>query len=345
MLEFPTWIRHVAWSPDGTQVAGGGDDGTVYLWNAINGTSLYQLPGHHSMVTRLAGGPDGAQLVSAGGTSAGGELLVWDVQRGECVHAITDHPGIVYAVAWGASAEVLISGGADGTLRWWDAGTGVCIRVHEAHQGRVQSLRRSPDGRTLASCGDGGAIRIWDLHSGALLQTIRRDRPYERLDITGTAGMSDAQRASLIALGAHEELDAQEIDAANSTPSRAIISYGVHKQQAGGDRNEVIGLPIQPTSFVGRNDELDAIERLLADRACRLVTLIGPGGIGKTRLALAAAARHSGTFADGVAFVPLASITTPGQIVFAIGDALALGFAGQADPTAHLLGHLRARHM
>jgi WD40 repeat protein/predicted ATPase/transcriptional regulator with XRE-family HTH domain len=343
--EFSTWIRHVAWSPDGAQVAGGGDDGTVYVWDAINGALLQQLSGHHSMVTRLAWSADGTRLASGGGGSERGELFVWDTQRGECVHAITEHPGIVYAVAWGASAQVLSSGGADGVLRWWDVDTGECIRVREAHQGRVQSLRRSPDGRKLASCGDGGAIRIWDLHSGELLQTIRRDRPYERMDITGTTGISDAQRASLIALGAHEELAVQELATTNSAPSITIASDAADEQQTGDNRKHGINLPFQPTSFVGRSDELDAIDRLLADPACRLLTLIGPGGIGKTRLALATAARQSGAFADGIAFVPLASINSPDQIVFAIGDAVALSFAGQPDPATHLLSHLRARHM
>ena len=64
----------------------------------------------------------------------------------------------------------------------------------------------SPDGRWLASCGDdGGAIRIWDLESGEHLRTLRRDRPYERLNITGIRGLTEAQKDSLQALGAIED--------------------------------------------------------------------------------------------------------------------------------------------
>jgi predicted ATPase/transcriptional regulator with XRE-family HTH domain len=104
-------------------------------------------------------------------------------------------------------------------------------------------------------------------------------------------------------------------------------------------------LPFQPTTFVGRSAELTAISRLLADPACRLLTLHGPGGIGKTRLALAVAANAAAAFPDSVAYVALASISMPGQIVSAIGDVLRLPFDGQSDPTAHLLSDLRARHM
>ena len=106
-----------------------------------------------------------------------------------------------------------------------------------------------------------------------------------------------------------------------------------------------LGLPFQPTPFIGRDAELTEIATILGDRGCHLLTLLGPGGVGKTRLALEAAARQSQAFADGVAFVALASISAPNQIVSAIGDALNLSFAGQPDPTAYLLGYLRARHM
>ncbi len=97
---------------------------------------------------------------------------------------------------------MLVSG--DGALRWWDVQRGECVRVCEAHRGTVQSLRRSPDGTQLASCGDDGAIMLWDLHSGEHLHTLRRDRPYERLTITGIRGLSEAQKSTLRALGAIE---------------------------------------------------------------------------------------------------------------------------------------------
>ncbi len=89
-------------------------------------------------------------------------------------------------------------------LRWWEVQSGACVRVQEAHQGIVQALKVSPEGSLLASCGDDGAIMLWDLQSGKPLQTLRRDRPYERLNITGIRGLTEAQKASLRALGAIE---------------------------------------------------------------------------------------------------------------------------------------------
>ena len=61
----------------------------------------------------------------------------------------------------------------------------------------------------LASCGDDNTIQVWDLQSDQHLQTLRRDRPYERLDITGIRGLTQAEIATLRALGAIEDAAAE----------------------------------------------------------------------------------------------------------------------------------------
>ena len=130
---------------------------------------------------------------------------MWDAQTGEPVRAFAEHLEMISAVAWGPSGELLVSGDNDGILRWWDLQHGKCVQVRQAHQGTVQSLKVSPDGSRLASCGDDGAINVWDLESGDQLRTLRRDRPYQRLDISGVKGLTQAQKASLRALGAIED--------------------------------------------------------------------------------------------------------------------------------------------
>jgi transcriptional regulator with XRE-family HTH domain len=79
---------------------------------------------------------------------------------------------------------------------------------------------------------------------------------------------------------------------------------------AGGDhrRTAPAGSPLQLTSFVGREQEVTAVEALLRRGAARLLTLTGAGGIGKTRLALQVAERLTDAFADGIYFVPLAAL-------------------------------------
>ena len=104
-------------------------------------------------------------------------------------------------------------------------------------------------------------------------------------------------------------------------------------------------LPPQPTSFVGREAELTTLAEQLADPACRLLTLVGPGGVGKTRLALEVAARCREAFAGGVAFASLQDLATADRLIPAIADAVGCPLIDRDDPRAHLLRHLRSRQL
>jgi predicted ATPase/class 3 adenylate cyclase len=81
-------------------------------------------------------------------------------------------------------------------------------------------------------------------------------------------------------------------------------------------------LPAPRTSFVGRADELASIERMLDESDCRLLTLVGPGGVGKTRLALEAAARRIDRYQHGVHFVPLVGVPAPDLLAPAVAESL-----------------------
>ena len=104
-------------------------------------------------------------------------------------------------------------------------------------------------------------------------------------------------------------------------------------------------LPRQPTPFLGRRDELTSIAGQLIDPACRLLTLVGPGGIGKTRLAVQAAEQLVGQFAHGVTFVSLAPVTAASLLASAIASALKVSFHGQAAPNVQVLDYLREKDM
>jgi predicted ATPase/DNA-binding XRE family transcriptional regulator len=108
-------------------------------------------------------------------------------------------------------------------------------------------------------------------------------------------------------------------------------------------RRPQVNLPIPATALVGRAAELDELDRLLHDPACRLLTVSGPGGIGKTRLAIEATARQAAGFADGAAFVALASVAAPDLIAPAIADALGFSFYGQANANGQLIDFLREK--
>lgn len=102
-------------------------------------------------------------------------------------------------------------------------------------------------------------------------------------------------------------------------------------------------LPIQPTQFVGREAEKAKLGELLLDPACRLLTIVGPGGFGKTRLAIEVATSQRGSFPDGVFFIPFAPVTSSTSIPYAIADALGLGPSSLTDVNQQLLEYLKER--
>ncbi len=203
-LAQPTTIRRLAWCPDGTRLASCGDDGSVCLWESSNGRLLAELRGHQGIVMSVAWSPDGTRLASSGGRGSG-ELFIWDASSGERLYNLNEPGAIINAVVWSPSGSVLVSGGSDGALRWWSVESGKCIRLVEGHQGAIQVVKISPDGQRLASCGDDGSIILLDLENGENLQMLRRERPYERMDISGVLGLTEAKRATLRALGAVEK--------------------------------------------------------------------------------------------------------------------------------------------
>jgi len=108
-------------------------------------------------------------------------------------------------------------------------------------------------------------------------------------------------------------------------------------------------LPPDPTPFVGRTQELADVQRRLLQPHCRLLTVLGPGGMGKTRLALAAAgqiaASSPGLFLHGIRYVPLADIGGPALLPTAVANACGLEFQGATDLLTQLAAFLRPREM
>jgi len=104
-------------------------------------------------------------------------------------------------------------------------------------------------------------------------------------------------------------------------------------------------LPIQLTTLIGRERESAAIQQLLQRDGVRLLTLIGPGGMGKTRLSLQVAADLLDRFADGVFFVSLAAIRDPDLVIPTIAQALGVKDSGAQPLFETLAAYLRDKHM
>lgn len=118
-----------------------------------------------------------------------------------------------------------------------------------------------------------------------------------------------------------------------------ILSGPAQLQQASTPGQLPVGLP----PFFGREESLLHIATHLGDPSCRLLTLVGSGGIGKTRLAIEAARQHENHFVDGIYFVDLVGIRAGSQVLPAILESMGVALTPTADPWQQLCAHVRDR--
>jgi predicted ATPase/transcriptional regulator with XRE-family HTH domain len=104
-------------------------------------------------------------------------------------------------------------------------------------------------------------------------------------------------------------------------------------------------LPLPLTSLIGREHELRMLLQQIQDPTCRLLTLTGPGGVGKTRLALEVVHQLPGTFKNGACFVSLAGTSASEFIIPAIADTLGLSFSGTIELKAQLFNFLKEKQI
>lgn len=104
-------------------------------------------------------------------------------------------------------------------------------------------------------------------------------------------------------------------------------------------------LPEQATLFLGRQNELAQMQELLADSEARLLSIVGLGGVGKTRLSVEAAKAAAAHFLDGVYFVPLTGLSSAAYLASAVADAIGYRFAGERPQDEQLVDYLRDKEL
>ncbi len=122
-------------------------------------------------------------------------------------------------------------------------------------------------------------------------------------------------------------------------PAQLAINTPVHAS-ASSTPTPPTHLPMPPTPLVGRETDLAAMARIFHTPHCRLLTVTGMGGVGKTRLAIEFAARQANVFPNRIFYIPLTSLSSAGLIVPAIADALGYNFSGTNEPKEQLFHYL-----
>lgn len=208
----------VALSPNGQQLASGSFDTTIRLWDVQTWDCVGVLQGHENSVWQVVFSPNGQHLISC---SYDHTIKLWDLKTGTCLQTFQGHTAPVVVLTLSPDGRYLASGSFDRTIRLWDLETGQTTQVLSGHHGIVSSVTFAdtwPGAETeqtiqlnttaaqpasvLISSSFDETIKFWHLETGACLQTLKVSCPYEEMNIMGASGLTDAERATLIALGA-----------------------------------------------------------------------------------------------------------------------------------------------
>jgi WD40 repeat protein/transcriptional regulator with XRE-family HTH domain len=196
-----TTIWSVTFSPDGKSIASSGGPHDVKLWGADR--QLQRLCDHRDWVLSIAWNPDGTILASS---SSDQTIKLWDGRSGNLLQTLTGHTNSVWSIAFSPDGKLLASGSYDQTIKLWDVQRGELLQTLQGHSSWVLSVAFHPSQPLLASSSADGTIQIWDLRTEKR-KTLRPDRPYEGMNITGVTGITEAQKGTLQGLGAIGDLD------------------------------------------------------------------------------------------------------------------------------------------
>src|SRR5580765_8060741 len=172
---------------------------------------------------------------------------------------------------------------------------------------------------------------------GAQLKTLREAAGFTQEELATIAGLS-VHAVSALERGQRRRPQVDTVralsaalDLAGPTRDHLLSTARTPARTTGLDELRSLSLPLAPTAFVGREDDLKVLRQWLRDRSARLITLTGPGGAGKTRLALELAREIAADGTARVVLVPLAAIRDTGLVAAAIAEAMGLVDTPAAD--------------
>jgi WD40 repeat protein len=192
-------ILAIAFSADDRYIISSSRDKTVKIWDTKTGDCLQTLDTLTSITSNIKFMPMHPDIAFG----CGDQLIYrWNIKSGEFISEHQGNDGNVLTIAADPKGILMASAGENAQINIWNWQTGEVIRSLVGHIGTIYSVSFSADGTLIASSSRDETVKLWDVLTGECIKTYREPRPYEGLNIHGATGLTSAQKAKLIALGA-----------------------------------------------------------------------------------------------------------------------------------------------
>ncbi|MBA2748214.1 MAG: WD40 repeat domain-containing protein, partial [Tatlockia sp.] len=171
-------VWSVAFSPNGHNLASGGDDHAAIIWGIDTGYAVSKFQGHSNCTYALTLSPNRQILASAHEDQT---IKLWHVNAQQSkpttydckyLKALSGHSNRIFAVAFSPDGSILASSSGDRTIKLWDTETWRCFNTFKEHSSWVWSLAFSPDGKTLASGSYDRLVKLWNIKTGKCIHTL-----------------------------------------------------------------------------------------------------------------------------------------------------------------------------
>lgn len=183
LMGHPWEVHSVLFSPDGNNIVSISYNNAI-LWDAKTGRRKASFISPDGLSFSLRFTPDGSALVGYAKAmyedKGDNRIWIWDTQTGQQKFILKKHRGNITHTLFTANGKTLVSGSADGTMRFWNLETGELITTLKEYD-PASPIAFSPDGQTFASGGENAKVLLWDLSTGKLKTTFTAYNPVRRI--------------------------------------------------------------------------------------------------------------------------------------------------------------------